>query len=146
MVLLKRVAALVAIAATMSCATRANGKGVLPPANPAAFTPSPYQPERPFVAQPDGALARPIFRTDGAAPYRAEIRDVLIPPGKTTTIAHEGVVVVDTREGTGVATVGDRPIDLAAGTTFGLSQGQTARVQNSGKAPLVLRLYVVTMP
>ena len=32
------------------------------------------------------------------------------------------------------------------GTTFGLSQGQTARVQNSGKAPLVLRLYVVTMP
>ena len=135
MVLLRRVAALVAIAATMSCATRANGRGVLPPANPAAFTPSPYQPERPFVAQPDGA-----------APYRAEIRDVLIPPGKTTTIAHEGVVVVDTREGTGVATVGDRPIDLAAGTTFGLSQGQTARVQNSGKAPLVLRLYVVTMP
>jgi hypothetical protein len=144
--MLRTIAALVALASVVSCAARGNGKGLLPPANPAAFTPSSYQPERPFAPQSDGALVRPVFRTDGTAPYRADIRDVLVPPGKTTTLAPEGIAVVDTREGIGVATVQDRSIELTAGATFGLSQGQTARLQNRGKAPLVLRVYVVTIP
>ena len=144
--ILKTVVALVALVIAASCAARGNGKKLLPSADPAAFTPSSYQPERPFVPQADGVLARPLFRTEGAAPFRAEIRDMLIPPAKTTTLAHEGIAVVDIREGTGVATVQDRPIELTAGTTFGLSQGQTARLQNSGKNPLVLRIYLVTVP
>jgi hypothetical protein len=145
--ILRTVAALVALVVTaVSCAARGNGQGLLPPANPTAFTPSSYQPERPFAPQSDGALARPVFRTEGAMPYRADIRDVLVPLGKTTTLTPEGIAVVDTREGTGVATVQDRPIELTAGATFGLSQGQTARLQNNGKTPLVLRVYVVTVP
>jgi mannose-6-phosphate isomerase-like protein (cupin superfamily) len=143
---LRTVAALGVLAVAVSCATGGNGKGVLAPANPANFTPSPYQPERPFTPQSDGALARPLFRTDGAAPYRAEIRDVLVPPGKSTTLAHDGLVVVDTREGTGAATVQDRRVDLTPGATFGLSQGQTASVQNVGRTPLLLRVYIVTIP
>jgi hypothetical protein len=144
--MLRTVAALVALVAAVSCAARGNGKGLLPPVNPSAVTPSSYQPERPFAPQDDGALARPVFRTDGASAFRADIRDVLVPPGKTTTLAHDGIVVVDTREGTGVATVQERSIELGAGKTFGLSQGQTARLQNTGKTPLVLRVYVVTVP
>jgi mannose-6-phosphate isomerase-like protein (cupin superfamily) len=144
--ILRTVAALVALVTAVSCATRGDGKGLLPPVNPSSFTPSTYQPERPFAPQSDGALARPVFRTEGASAFRADIRDVLVPPGKTTTLAHEGIVVVDTREGTGVATVQDRPIELTAGKTFGLSQGQTARLQNNGKTPLVLRVYVVAVP
>jgi len=141
-----RIAAVVAAAAvTLSCATRTNGKGVLAPANPATFTPSAYQPERPFAPQNDGALARPIFRTDTGAPYGAEIRDLLVPPGKSATLAHEGIVLVDTREGTGEATVQQQQVKLAPGATFGLSQGQTANVQNSGRTPLLLRLYIVTV-
>jgi hypothetical protein len=141
-----RIFAVVAAAAvTLSCATRASGKGVLAPADPAAFKASSYQPERPFAAQSDGALARPVFRTDTGAPYGAEIRDVLVPPGKSATLAHEGIVVVDTREGTGEATVQQQQVTLAPGTTFGLSQGQTATVQNSGRTPLLLRVYVVTV-
>jgi hypothetical protein len=144
--ILRTVAALVALVTAASCAARGNGKGLLPAANPAALTPSSYQPEKAFASQPDGSLARPVFSTDGTAAYRVEIRDVLVPPAKMTTLAHEGVAVVDTREGTGVATVQDKPIELTAGTTFGLSQGQSARLQNSGKTPLVLRVYLVTVP
>jgi hypothetical protein len=143
--ILRKVATFVALVTAVSCAARGSGKGLLPPANPAAFTPSTYEPERPFAPQSDGTLARPVFRTEGAA-YPTEIRDVLVPPGKTTTLAPEGIAVVDTLEGTGVATVQDRPTELSAGATFGLSQGQTARLQNSGKTPLVLRVYVVTVP
>ena len=142
---LRFVALFVATAVTVSCASRATGKGVLPPANPGNFTPSSYQPERPFAVQNDGALARSIFRTENALPYGAEVRDVLVPPGKSATLTHEGVVVVDTRDGAGTATVQDRKVQLAPGATFGLSQGQTANVQNSGTTPLLLRVYVVTL-
>jgi hypothetical protein len=141
--ILRLVAVVAAAAVTVSCAARASGKGVLAPADPAAFTPSSYQPERPFAPQNDGALARPIFRTD-AAPYGAEVRDLLVPPGKTATLAQDGIVVADIREGTGDATVQGQPVKLTPGVTFGLSQGQTATVQNSGRTPLLLRLYVVT--
>jgi len=134
-----------AAAFTLSCATGGNGTGLLKPADPATAKPSPYQPDRPFVAQNDGAMARPVFRTDTGAPYGADVHDLLVPPGKRTTLSHDGVVVVDTREGAGEAAVGDRQVKLEPGVTFGLSQGQTATVQNSGRAPLVLRLYVVTV-
>ena len=144
--ILRTVAAFVALVIAVSCAAGGSGKGLLPAINPATVSPSSYQPEQPFAAQSDGALARAVYRTDGAAPYRTEIRDVLVPPGKSTTLAHDGIVVVDTREGAGVATVQDRPIELTAGKTFGLSQGQTARLQNTGQTPLVLRVYIVTVP
>jgi hypothetical protein len=140
-----RLAAVVAAAAvTLSCAARATGTGVLAPADPAKFTPSSYQPERPFAPQNDGALARPIFRTGAAAPYGAEVRDLLVPPGKSATLAQDGIVVADTREGTGEATVQGQQTRLTPGVTFGVSQGQTATVRNSGQTPLLLRLYVVT--
>ena len=90
--MLRTVAALVALVAAVSCAARGNGKDLLPPVNPSAVTPSSYQPERPFAPQSDGALARPLFRTDGASTYRAEIRDVLVPPGKTTTLSHLSLI------------------------------------------------------
>jgi mannose-6-phosphate isomerase-like protein (cupin superfamily) len=144
--ILRTAAALMALVIAVSCAASGNGKGLLPAVNPSTVSPSSYQPEQPFTAQSDGALARPVFRTDGASAYRADIRDVLVPPGKSTTLAHDGIVVVDTREGTGMATVQDRPIELTAGKTFGISQGQTARVQNTGQTPLVLRVYIVTVP
>lgn len=143
---LRMVAALAALVAVVSCASGGSGKGLIPPPNPAQFSASAYQPERAYAVQPDGALARPVFRTDGTAPYRAEIRDVLVAPGKATVLTQDGIAVVDTREGTGVATLQDRPLDLAPGVTFGLSQGQTARLQNNGKTPLVVRIYVVTVP
>jgi len=143
--LLRTVAALIAVVSAASCAARGDGKGLLPHANPAAFTPSSYQPERAFAAQTDGALARPVFRTDGATPYRVDIRDLLVPPAKTTPLTPEGIAIVDTLEGTGVATVQERKVELTAGTTFGVSQGQTARLQNNGKSPLLLRVYVVTV-
>ncbi len=142
---LRFVVVLTAAAVTLSCATGASGTGLLAPADPKTAKPSPYQPDRPFAAQSDGAMARPIFRTDAGAPYGAEIHDLLVAPGKSATVAHDGAALVDTREGTGAATVGDRQITLEPGATFGLSQGQTAAVQNSGRAPLVLRVYVVTV-
>lgn len=143
--ILRILAVVAAAAVTLSCATRANGKGVLPPADPAKKTPSAYEPQRPFAAQADGAFTRPIFRTDAGAPYGAEVRDLLVPAGKSATLAHDGIVVVDTREGTGAAVVQGRQVALASGVTFALSQGQTATVQNSGPTPLLLRVYIVTI-
>jgi hypothetical protein len=142
---LKSVVVVAAAAVTLSCATGANGTGVLAPADPRTAKPSSYQPERPFAALGDGAMARPIFRTDTGAPYGAEIHDLLVAPGKSATLAHDGVALVDTRDGAGGATIGDRQVKLEPGVTFGLSQGQTAVVQNGGRAPLVLRVYVVTV-
>jgi hypothetical protein len=97
------VAALMALIVAGSCSGRATGKGVLPPPNSAAVTPSPYQPERPFDLQADGVLSRPVFRTEESVPVRAEIVDVLIPPGKATTLKHEGW---SKREGTGAGFAG----------------------------------------
>lgn len=139
-------AALFALIAAGSCTPRATGKGVLPPPNPAAVTPAPNQPERPFDLQADGVLSRPVFRTEEAAPFRAEIVDLLIPPGKATVLKHEGVVVVETREGSGVAVAQEKRLPLGPGATFGLSHGQTARIENGGKEPLLLRVYRVAMP
>jgi hypothetical protein len=134
-------AAALALLAAGACGARASGKGLLPPPNPAAIVPAPYQPERGFDTQGQ----RAVFRADDAGPYRAEIFDLLIAPGKTTTVKREGVVVVETRQGAGTATVQDKRVPLAPGTTFGLSQSGTATVENSGKEPLLLRVYVITM-
>ena len=142
--ILRLVAIVTAVNVTASCASRATGKGLLAPANPATFTPSSYQPERGFAVQNDGALTRQVFRTDGA-PFGAEVTDLIVPPAKSATLARDGIVVVDTREGTGAATVQGADVKLAPGTTFGLSQGQTASVQNNGRTPLVLRVYVITV-
>jgi len=138
-------AAALALLAVGACGARASGKGLLPPPNPAAIVPAPYQPERGFDTQGDGASSRAVFRADDAGPYRAEIFDLLIAPGKTITVKREGVVVVETRQGAGTATVQDKRVALTAGTTFGLSQSETATIENSGKEPLLLRVYVITM-
>jgi hypothetical protein len=143
--LLRMAAVLAAVAVTVSCASQASGKGLLAPADAAKFTPSSYQPERGYAPQNDGALARQVFRTDTGAPYGAEVRDLLVPPGKSATLAHDGIVLADTREGTGTASVQGQDITLAPGTTFGLSQGQTANVRNGGRTPLLLRVYIVTV-
>lgn len=103
-----------------------------------------YQPQRPYEPQPDGVLARREYRTDAPGPFRAEITDLIVPPGKTATLAHEGVVVVEVRDGDGSATVQTTTTRLSTGHTMGLSQSQRARVENTGKTPLLLRVYVVT--
>jgi hypothetical protein len=103
-----------------------------------------YQPDRPYEVQADGVLTRREYRTDEAGPFRAEIIDLIVPPGKATTLRYEGIVIVEAREGDGSATVEEKPVPLKTGNTLGLSQGQSARVVNSGTQPLLLRAYVVT--
>jgi hypothetical protein len=142
---MNRPIALLAVVAIPLFSSGASLVGALgpPPAAQSAAQPV-YQPDRPYELQADGVLSRRAFRTDGAGPFRAEITDLIVPPGKAATLRYEGIVVVDTREGTGHATVQDRPVALRTGATFGLSQGQSARVENNGKQPLLLRVYVVT--
>jgi hypothetical protein len=110
------VAAGLALVATSACSARANGRGLLTPPNPAAITPAPYQPERPFDVQADEVLSRPIYRMEQAVPFCAEIQDLLIPPGKATSLTHEGVVVVETRAGAGVATLQEKRTPLSTGS------------------------------
>jgi hypothetical protein len=144
--MVQRLVAVVGAVLSASCASGGGGKGLLPAPNLERFTASPYQPERPFSAQSDGSLARTIFRSDRATPYRAEVRDLIVPPAKRITLVPEGIAIVDTHEGMGIATVEERRLDLAPGATFGVAQSQHTLVQNTGKEPLVLRVYVVTVP
>ena len=106
--IVRTLAALVAVAAAVACGPRATGRGLLPASTRAASTPSPYQPERGYAGTTDdGVLTRQVYRTDATSTYAADIRDLIVPPGKATSLAHPGLVVVDTREGTGTATLGD---------------------------------------
>ena len=130
---------------TASCAPRASGKGLLPRAPAADVQAAPDQPEQGFQAQTDGSLARRVYRAADDAPVRAEVLDVLVPPGKTTTLKYDGIVVAEAREGSSAATLVEKNLALANGVTFGLSQGEAARVENKGKEPVLLRVYVVTV-
>jgi len=132
-----------AVIVTGSCAARTTGTGLLPRPDPSAFTPAPSQPERPFSIQAD-VLSRPIFRTEQAVPFRAEILDLLIPPGRGTNVNHEGLALVETLEGVGIVTRQNQRTPISAGTVFGLSQGETAQIDNSGNEPLTVRVYVIT--
>jgi hypothetical protein len=131
---------------TVSCAPRASGKGLLPRPPAANVQAAPDQPEQGFQAQSDGALVRRVYRSDdAAAAVRAEVLDVLVPPGKTTTLKYDGLVVGEAREGSSAATLVEKNLTLDNGVTFGLSQGEAARVENKGKEPVLLRVYVVTV-
>ena len=130
---------------TVSCASRASGKGLLPRAPTADVQAAPDQPAQGFEAQSDGALVRRVYRAEDAAPMRAEVLDVLVPPGKTTTLKYDAVVVGEAREGSSAATLVEKNLTLDNGVTFGLSQGEAARVENKGKEPVLLRVYVVTI-
>ena len=135
----------VTLLTTVSCAPRASGKELLPRPPTANVQAAPDQPEQGFQAQSDGAFARRVYRADDAAPMRAEVLDVLVPPGKTTTLKYDGIVVGEAREGSSAATLLEKNLTLENGVTFGLSQGEAARVENKGKEPVLLRVYVVAV-
>lgn len=132
-----------ALLSTAACAPRASGKGLLPRPPAGNVQAAPDQPEQGFERQSDSALVRRVYRTADDAPLRAEVLDVLVPPGTTTTLKYDGIVVGEAREGSSAATLLEKKLTLDNGVTFGLSQGETARVENRGKEPVLLRVYVV---
>jgi hypothetical protein len=133
------------LASMASCAPRASGKGLLPGPSAGNVKAAPDQPEQGYEAQPDGALIRRVYRAADDAPVRAEVLDVLVPPGKSTTLKYDGIVAAETREGSNAATLVEKKLTLDNGVTFGLSQGEVASVENRGKEPLLLRVYVVVI-
>ena len=139
--MIRPLALLVAAAITVSLGGRSTD-GTSP--SPQTVAQPAYQPSRPYEVQQDGVLSRREYRTDDTGPFRAEITDFIVPPGKATTLRYDGIVVIETREGDGSATLQDKPVPLTTGRTLGLSQGESARVENTGKKPLLLRVYVVT--
>jgi hypothetical protein len=128
---------------TPSCASRPNGTGLLPRPPADNVQAAADQPVQGFERQADSALVRRVYRAADDAPMRAEVLDVLVPPGTTTTLKYEGIVVGEAREGSSAATLLEKKLTLDNGVTFGLSLGESARVENSGKEPVLLRIYVV---
>ena len=88
-----------------ACATRDSGGRVLLPRPPSDARPSPYTPDRPYLAAEGGASARDVFRTDSGRGYTIEVRDYLAPLDKPVTIAFNGVAVVEVRHGGGEASI-----------------------------------------
>jgi len=114
-----------------------------PPAGQAT-TRSSYQPDQPYEVQSDGVLTRSVYRTDVSGPFRTEITDMIVPPGKAASLRYDAAVVIEIREGIGSTTLQEKTGSLNTGSTFGLSQGQSAKIENTSKQPLVLRAYIVT--
>ena len=125
-----------------SCAKRATGRGLLPPPPPGAVKESPYRPERPLETRADGLLSRRI-QAATAAPFTAELHDWIVPPGRKIAVVETGAVVALTLHGTGIVRQGGKDTEARPGVAFALSEGERAEIENNGKEPLSMRVYIV---
>lgn len=133
---------LILLAACSACVHRSSGKGLLPPPPPGPLKESPYRPDTPLAPDRDGLLSRLIHRA-AEAPFSLETKDWLVPPGKKVLVAEAAGVLVFVQDGAGQARQRGKESQLNPGATFAFSEGDRAEIENTGKVPLILRVYIV---
>ena len=115
---------------------------------------SPYSPANPQEEIASGLLSQNAFDTGegtdaAAAPpgrYGVTVRNLLVGPGKSTEAASlPGGGVFEVRSGAGTVTIGDREQEIAGGSTFSVSEGESFRLRNTSDTGLALRVYVIRL-
>lgn len=124
-----------------ACATSDSGGRALLPRPPSDARPSPYAPERPYLAAEGGASARDVFRTDSGRGYTIEVRDYLAPLDKPVTIAFNGAAVVEVRHGSGEASIAGTVQKVAQGSVLTVGDDQNLQVTARGE-PMMLRAWI----
>jgi hypothetical protein len=136
---------ILALALSGGCiAYEAGGRHGLPPAPPGTQDFSDYKPDQPYSLSKPGFAERSIYSSTASSEgYGVEVRDYLVAPSlPDETLDLEGGAVLEVREGTGEAFVGERRVELHPGVVFTADVGQLLRVIASGK-PLALRIWIV---
>lgn len=113
------------------------------PITPPRLTSS--EPRDPYRSLAPGLLARTRYVAERTGPYRLEVWDLMVGPGKASEKTRlPGAAVVEVRSGTGTLSSGDKSIDLRTGTTVPLAEAADLTLRNADpEAPLILRATVI---
>ena len=102
----------------------------------------PLQPLREFAP---GLMARTLYVAESNDPYRIEVWDLLVGPGKkTSAVSLPGAAVIEIRSGRGVLTIAGKAGDVAQGAVISVNDGDQLAIEN--RAPdvgLIMRATVV---
>jgi len=113
-----------------------------PPPGPTSF--SDYQPDHPYEPSGKGVAERSMYSTASPEGYDVVVRDFLVSPIQAKAeLAIAGAAVLEVRQGSGEATVGEREIDLQPGTVFTIGDGESLWLSARGE-PLALRAWIVS--
>ena len=137
--------AFVFLVSATNCKTAdTGGKKGLPLPRPDNTSFSDYQPDSPFLpASSAGVAQRKVFQTDSGEGYDVSVEDFLISPKSQTAVVPLGApAVVEVREGSGTATAGERRVELAPGTVFTVSAGESLSIATKGET-IALRTWIV---
>jgi len=142
----------VALILCVGCRTVSEKGGLnpLPPVPPDATNFSDYEPDNPYLPTGKGVAERSVFTASNLEEgYSVEVRDVLVSPAQPAEISLAGAAVLEVRQGSGKATVGDqhkqdkKEIELSPGTVFTVDDGEPLWLTAYGE-PLALRTWVVS--
>src|SRR5882672_1383682 len=117
-----------AVVSQMACGGPKSGAtGPLPPPPPDQMKASDYQPQKGFVQVSPGLATRSVFVVEPTAkdPYHVDVQDILVAPGKeAVSVPLQGAAILEVRDGSGTATIGQKSQELGAGTTFSVAEGE----------------------
>ena len=104
---------------------------------------SSYAPKNPYKEVAPNLLARTLFETAGPGGVKIEVRDLFVPPGKTTEkVTLPGPAIFEVLSGEGTMTTGEKSQDLRIGAAFSVTQGASFSLENKDIMPLVVRARV----
>ena len=113
-----------------------------PPAGELKYAGTP--PAHPFAKQTGNYYARTVFETDGPGNSHIEVREFLIPPRSTSSVAAlPGSAVMDPATGKATVSIGDKPEKLDVDAMRSLPAGQALQFENPDSRPAMIRLYVI---
>lgn len=121
------------------------GKHGLPPAPPGTTDFSDYEPNQSYEMTRPGVAERSMYKTTASQEgFDVEVRDFLVAPAyPAVPLALDGAAVLEVRQGSGKATVGERKVEVRPGTIFTVDEGNSLRLTAQGE-PLVLRAWIVS--
>ena len=121
------------------------GHGLLPPAPSGQDTSTAPAPATPFT-QTDGkaAFARMMLQTAGPANTQITVRDLIVGPrGDAQLTIADSASLIEVYSGAGSVASGTITVALTLHQPVILPEGSRANINNSGDAPLMVRLYTV---
>lgn len=109
---------------------------------------SDYEPKHPYLPTGPGVAERSVYTDHDLKGYAVEVREVLVSPAQPDAeLVIAGAAVVEVRQGSGTATIGEQggqKIKLSPGTLFTVDQGARLWLTAVGE-PLALRTWIVSV-
>lgn len=119
------------------------GKHALPPIPPDKGF-SDYKPDHPYLPLGNGVAKRSVFTTTSPAGLAIDVQDFLVAPGHPAVdLALAGGAVLEVRQGTGEAVVGEEKIELRPGLVVTVGAEEFLRITARGE-PLALRAWIAS--